>query len=399
MDAVSAALYAPFLYMYYATSIRWVQREQKSAAEMAKDKPVSWTGTGRLLKWSVALHILSWYMQIHPGHKILEGASPAVLANVGGALTLAPLFAFYEGVWFVGLRPELHGKVQNLIEQYTEELCQQGAPMRVCEELAAQSVPSENRLTSPHSDHTEGGGMESLAALTSKWLHFFKEGLTTEMNTNGAKEKHVPTISISVEGKVEVKVPHVMQNDHFIEYIWLLNDETGEVVAANKFDAVENEQSAMISSSGFEPGTVLRAVSFCNLHGFWQSEIVKVPSTEKDEPLHSKLLQLMRDTQSQINSLGAAEKHIPLTEVSLTDEESDATRAVKVVIPHVMDDSHFIQYVWLQNVATNEIVSASETKAGEEPTLLTTNVAAGSTLKAYSFCNLHGIWTGDEFIA
>lgn len=29
--------------------------------------------------WALGIHVLSWYMQIHPGHMLLEGRKPALL--------------------------------------------------------------------------------------------------------------------------------------------------------------------------------------------------------------------------------------------------------------------------------------------------------------------------------
>ncbi|KAL7576104.1 hypothetical protein ACA910_000883 [Epithemia clementina (nom. ined.)] len=137
VDLVGAILFSPLLYMFYATAVQWTASDQAiaAAARESKDKAPSWMGTGKLLRLSCLFHFLSWYVQIHPGHRILEGASPAALANLGGALVAAPLFAFYEGVWFVGLRQGLHARIQELIAEYTANLCSQGAAMRVCESL------------------------------------------------------------------------------------------------------------------------------------------------------------------------------------------------------------------------------------------------------------------------
>jgi hypothetical protein len=33
-------------------------------------------------KWALVVHVLSWYMQIHPGHAILEGRKPALLDSL-----------------------------------------------------------------------------------------------------------------------------------------------------------------------------------------------------------------------------------------------------------------------------------------------------------------------------
>jgi len=142
IDATGALLFAPLLYTMYATAIRWTRQDQQTYlntmnqhGKQQQQQQPHWMGTGRLLRAAVVLHFLSWYVQIHPGHKIIEGAQPASLANLGGALTTAPLFAFSEGVWFVGFRQDFQAKVVAQVEVYTRQLCEQGADMRVCATL------------------------------------------------------------------------------------------------------------------------------------------------------------------------------------------------------------------------------------------------------------------------
>lgn len=65
-------------------------------------------------------------MQIHPGHGIFEGAKPAAMASLGGALTSAPLFAYYEGLWFIGVNKELQDRTKVLVDQYSIDLCKSG---------------------------------------------------------------------------------------------------------------------------------------------------------------------------------------------------------------------------------------------------------------------------------
>jgi len=76
--------------------------------------------------------LLGWYVQIHPGHGIYEGAKPAVLQSIGGALTAAPLFAYYEGLWWMGLNKGLQLETKLLVDEYTVDLCRNGAKMRAC---------------------------------------------------------------------------------------------------------------------------------------------------------------------------------------------------------------------------------------------------------------------------
>lgn len=134
IDPIGAVLYLPFMYTFYATSVNWTVDDQRRAKK--KYGKVSWTGTGRILRIAGVVQFLSWYVQIHPGHLILEGAAPAVTQSIGGALTTAPLFAFYEAIWLAGFRRDFHQAVLRLVDQYTAELCRSGVVMRACESLS-----------------------------------------------------------------------------------------------------------------------------------------------------------------------------------------------------------------------------------------------------------------------
>jgi 2-hydroxy fatty acid dioxygenase len=152
MDITGACCYIPFLYIMYVTSIRWTEQDQykqwirssndrrkkvqnttSSSTKSSTNLPHhQWLGTGRLLWKALLIHLFSWYIQIHPGHKILEGATPASLVNLGAALTAAPLFAFYEGIWYIGWRRGFQQRVLAQIAIYTQQLCSNGAKLRVC---------------------------------------------------------------------------------------------------------------------------------------------------------------------------------------------------------------------------------------------------------------------------
>ena len=265
IDVEGAFLYLPFLYLYYATAIHWIQRDQARAG--VKDKAPHWNGTNNLICWSVVLNLLSWYAQIHLGHKIIEGANPAVLANVGGALTAAPLFAFYEGLWVLGVKKDLRQQVQTLVGQYTEELCEKGASMRVCETLRQEGFPKESISAVPGDKDPEQLLQEKLDALLQA-----KENV----NTKGAQEKHMPRISFDTEGSASVVVPHVMTPDHWIEYLWLVDRETNTVLATQEFSN-EEEKSPTISIQSLTPGSQVQAVAYCNLHGLWMSDPTTIP--------------------------------------------------------------------------------------------------------------------------
>mmetsp|Transcript_19983 Transcript_19983/g.40492 ORF Transcript_19983/g.40492 Transcript_19983/m.40492 type:complete len:249 (-) Transcript_19983:73-819(-) len=137
IDRIGGVLYFPVEYAEYVFAVRMHATDQAEArmrCDKRQENP-TWTGTGWVLKVAGLMHFLSWYLQIHLGHMILEGASPAITAGFGAALTSAPLFAFYEGLWLLGINPELHISTSELVAQHTEAMCAAGAAMRVCESL------------------------------------------------------------------------------------------------------------------------------------------------------------------------------------------------------------------------------------------------------------------------
>lgn len=76
-------------------------------------------------------------------------------------------------------------------------------------------------------------------------------------------EKHVPTYEIN-EKKILVKVNHVMEDDHFIEWIALVNDKKEETVKLYPGNNAECDFN-------YEPNSKLYA--YCNKHGLWSVEI------------------------------------------------------------------------------------------------------------------------------
>jgi uncharacterized membrane protein YGL010W len=131
IDPFGGTMYAPVLYAMYSSAVYlWKQDQKKSGG-------TSWSGTGRLLSFAFVVHVFSWYIQIHLGHKLIEGAQPAVLQSLGGALTVAPLFSFYEGLWMMGINKALQNSTQTLVDKYTYELCTSGeVSLPACDSLS-----------------------------------------------------------------------------------------------------------------------------------------------------------------------------------------------------------------------------------------------------------------------
>jgi|TARA_B100000482_G_C12506071_1_gene258548 uncharacterized membrane protein YGL010W len=72
-------------------------------------------------KWALALHLLAWYAQIHPGHVVFEKKRPALLDSLAQSLVLAPLFVWMEVLFACGYRPGLRHNVNQRVKRAVEE--------------------------------------------------------------------------------------------------------------------------------------------------------------------------------------------------------------------------------------------------------------------------------------
>jgi len=57
---------------------------------------------GASLRIAVAMHVVSWVLQVFVGHGLLEGRKPALFDSLWQALTMAPLFVVYETLFMMG---------------------------------------------------------------------------------------------------------------------------------------------------------------------------------------------------------------------------------------------------------------------------------------------------------
>ena len=82
-------------------------------------------------------------------------------------------------------------------------------------------------------------------------------------DSDGAVEKHKPKYTVD-EDKLIVTVNHVMDEDHYIEWICLVTDNEEKYVYLNPGDKVEVT---------FDKVTNGKIYSYCNKHGLWVEDI------------------------------------------------------------------------------------------------------------------------------
>lgn len=80
----------------------------------------------------------------------------------------------------------------------------------------------------------------------------------------------------------------------------------------------------------------------------------------------------------------AVEKHVPV----VTVDGSKVEVTVGSVI-HPMEEKHFIEWIALE---TNQGVQIKFLKAGQEPKCCFALSDGEIVVKAYAYCNIHGLW-------
>ena len=82
-------------------------------------------------------------------------------------------------------------------------------------------------------------------------------------SVDAAVEKHVPTYEV-VGDEILVKVNHVMEEEHYIEWISLVNENKEYTVKLHP------EQSAECKIPYIKGATLY---AYCNKHGLWKAEV------------------------------------------------------------------------------------------------------------------------------
>lgn len=87
--------------------------------------------------------------------------------------------------------------------------------------------------------------------------------LVAPNSVDAAVEKHVPTYE-KVEDEIFVKVSHVMEKEHYIEWVAMVTDNEEYTIT------LYPEQNAECRFK-YIPGAKLYA--YCNKHGLWETEV------------------------------------------------------------------------------------------------------------------------------
>ena len=82
-------------------------------------------------------------------------------------------------------------------------------------------------------------------------------------STDAAFEKHVPTYERK-ENKLEVKVNHVMDDDHYIEWICFITESREEYIYF---------EPGIEATGVFDDVNTGKLYAYCNKHGLWETTV------------------------------------------------------------------------------------------------------------------------------
>lgn len=122
LDHVVGSAFSVVLFVLYLAACRF--------ARMSEEFQDS-----RVLKIAMFAQVLAWYMQIHPGHLVFEGVKPALVDSLGDALSVAPLFSFYDVIWYLMPSSDassLQAQVSQGVALRRLDMCAANGALRFC---------------------------------------------------------------------------------------------------------------------------------------------------------------------------------------------------------------------------------------------------------------------------
>lgn len=93
---------------------------------------------------------------------------------------------------------------------------------------------------------------------------------------------------------------------------------------------------------------------------------------------------------------GAAEKHVPIVQVTEADSDKQQVFIKVGEMPHPMDKNHFIEWICLK---TDRGVYRRCLKPDEAPETGFYICKEERVLEAFAWCNLHGLWKNQRALS
>eukprot|EP01064_Diplonema_japonicum_P003833 TRINITY_DN1251_c2_g2_i1.p1 TRINITY_DN1251_c2_g2~~TRINITY_DN1251_c2_g2_i1.p1 ORF type:complete len:1151 (+),score=248.42 TRINITY_DN1251_c2_g2_i1:23-3454(+) len=366
----------------------------------------------------MAAHFIDTIYAVDQNDKVI--ASSSLIPNQGSPATMS--FTIPAGTTHI--TPYSHCNIHGLYKGDT---------------MALQMTPT---MTTP-CGYTSCGGKQDgesplcMTAQTGCDNMLVEMNRRTPTNVPELKSLHTPSVSVHNNGKAMVIAASHPQTEtvlvsrdpyavHYIDYIGV-KDQNGDVVAAS---IVLPQKEALLWFLIPNGTTTLTAFAHCNRHGTYEGEATTITPDQtssmewtscSDMGMPDMCLDADTVTDSVCTNIAADmlarntieipnEKHTPVIVVDTATRKGSVTIGVSGNYhPMVPSDDpnvvHFIETIW---------VSARDTTGTEYPFAVWspspgTNAASGLsyeftvpswalTVKAFSKCNIHGLFQSDEWV-
>jgi len=89
-------------------------------------------------------------------------------------------------------------------------------------------------------------------------------------NISGDPEQHLPRVTIDSQNNLVMTAPHQMVTDDYIQFMWLKDVESGDIVVVKAFPPTEPSPPTL--KVRVPSGVTLRPALFCSNNGLWIGE-------------------------------------------------------------------------------------------------------------------------------
>ena len=218
-------------------------------------------------------------------------------------------------------------------------------------------------------------------------------------------KSHIPSIARIGYNRYQVSAPHENNDKHFIEYVFVL-DQDGILVFAENITSTREESFLLTFTLESDTAESLTPYLLCNIHGIWANDFPALTAlgvrrqVEEIESRPDPLTPEVRQTKVKSHVVKLSQVDADRLRLSMP------THAVQDVDFSKPDNGHFIEAVWVRQVGGSKDVAYFRNVTLVEGQvdlslqvmehLLNQSFTSPIRLQAVAWCNIHGLWTSEE---
>lgn len=198
-------------------------------------------------------------------------------------------------------------------------------------------------------------------------------------------KSHVPIGQMANSSALGVYVPHGMTPDHYITTIWI-EDKAGRLLGCKEILSDEDPKVTFIFPSHTES---IIPFAHCSLHGVWKGNVVdQLKDLIAINSAYGKE-GVFNENYYPLQFKKKLSTHIPRITVT--------PKYITIDVDHIPNEDHLVSMIWAED-QTGSIVAKASFSAPLEPVMIFSRLDAMSTITAFAYCNLHGVWSATKVL-